>query len=162
MTIIIWHIHLTMTTVIVKGEVAMPMIDVIAREGLLKDKPALTRALARAMMKWEQVPDIGMFSDNTAAFVHELPADAFSDANGNADHIRVNVLTPVGILDRDKKLGITAELTDLVVAASGDPSLKDRIWVLIAETPDGGWGLGGHAYTNAEIAAEARRRLSQA
>ena len=140
----------------------MSMIDVTARAGTFKDKPALVVALARAVMKWEQVPDIGMFSDNTAAFIHELPADAFGDANGKSDHIRVNVLTPVGILDRDKKLGVTAELTDLVVAAAGDPSLKERTWVLIAETPDGGWGLGGHAYTNAEIAAEARRRLGKA
>ena len=140
----------------------MPMIDVTARVGTFKDKPALVVALARAVMKWEQVPDIGMFSDNTAAFIHELPAEAFGDANGKSDHIRINVLTPVGILDRDKKLGVTAELTDLVVAAAGDPSLKERTWVLIAETPDGGWGLGGHANTNAEIAAEARRRLSKA
>ena len=140
----------------------MPMIDVTARAGTFRDKPALVVALAKAMMKWEQVPPISMFTDNTAAFIHELPADAFGDANGKSDHIRVNVLTPVGILDRDKKLGVTTELTDLVVAAAGDPSLKDRTWVLIAETPDGGWGLGGHAYTNAEIAAEARRRLGKA
>jgi phenylpyruvate tautomerase PptA (4-oxalocrotonate tautomerase family) len=140
----------------------MPMIDVTARAGTFKDKPALVVALARAVMKWEQVPDIGMFSDNTAAFIHELPVDAFGDANGKSDHIRINVLTPVGILDRDKKLGVTAELTDLVVAAAGDPSLKERTWVLIAETPDGGWGLAGHANTNAEIAAEARRRLGKA
>ena len=140
----------------------MPMIDVAARAGTFKDKPALVVALSKAMMKWEQVPPISMFTDNTAAFIHELPADAFGDANGKSDHIRVNVLTPVGILDRDKKLGVTTELTDLVVAAAGDPSLKDRTWVLIAETPDGGWGLGGHAYTNAEIAAEARRRLGKA
>ena len=139
----------------------MPMIDVTARAGTFKDKPALVVALARTMMKWEQVPDIDMFSDNTAAFIHELAADAFGDANGKSDHIRINVLTPVGILDRDKKLGVTAELTDLVVAAAGDPSLKERTWVLIAETPDGGWGLGGHANTNAEIAAEARRRLGK-
>jgi phenylpyruvate tautomerase PptA (4-oxalocrotonate tautomerase family) len=140
----------------------MPMIDVTARAGTFKDKPALVVALAKAMMKWEQVPPISLFSDNTAAFIHELPADAFGDANGKSDHVRVNVLTPVGILDRDKKLGVTTELTDLVVAAAGDPSLKDRTWVLIAETPDGGWGLGGHAYTNAEIAAEARKRLGKA
>ena len=140
----------------------MPMIDVTAKAGTFADKPALVQALTAAMMKWEQVPQIDMFIDNTAAFIHELPADAFGDAAGQSNHIRINVLTPVGILDRDKKLGVTAALTDLVVAASGDPALKDRTWVLISETPDGGWGLGGHAYTNAEIAAEARRRLSGA
>jgi phenylpyruvate tautomerase PptA (4-oxalocrotonate tautomerase family) len=140
-------------------EMKMPMIDVTARAGIFADKPALVRALTAAMMKWEQVPPLDMFKDNTAAFIHELPADAFGDSKGSSHHIRIDVLTPVGILDRDKKLGVTAELTDLVVAAAGDPSLRDRTWVLIAETPDGGWGLAGHANTNAEIAAEARRQL---
>jgi phenylpyruvate tautomerase PptA (4-oxalocrotonate tautomerase family) len=140
----------------------MPMIDVTARAGTFADKPGLVKALTAAMMKWEQVPLIDMFTDNTAAFIHELPADAFGDANGDSNHIRVNVLTPVGILDRDKKLGVTRELTEIVVAAAGNTGLAARTWVLIAETPDGGWGLGGHAYTNAEIAAEARRRLGKA
>jgi len=140
----------------------MPMIDVTARAGTFGDKPALVKALTAAMMKWEQVPLIDMFTDNTAAFIHELPADVFGDANGNSDHVRVDVLTPAGILDRDKKLGVTRELTEIVVLAAGDPGLAGRTWVLIAETPDGGWGLGGHAYTNTEIAAEARRRLGKA
>ena len=140
----------------------MPMIDVTARAGTFDDKPALVKALTAAMMKWEQVPLIDMFTDNTASFIHELPADAFGDANGNSNHVRVDVLTPAGILDRDKKLGVTRELTEIVVLAAGDPGLAGRTWVLIAETPDGGWGLGGHAYTNAEIAAEARRRLGKA
>jgi hypothetical protein len=28
--------------------------------------------------------------------------------------------------------------------------------VLITESPDGGWGIGGHAWTGAEIAEAAR------
>ena len=140
----------------------MPMIDVTARAGTFGDKPALVKALTAAMMKWEQVPLIDRFTDNTAAFIHELPADAFGDANGTSTHVRVDVLTPAGTLDRDKKLGVTRELTEIVALAAGDPGLAGRTWVLIAETPDGAWGLGGHAYTNAEIAAEARRRLGKA
>lgn len=38
--------------------------------------------------------------------------------------------------------------------------MKDRTWVLIAEAPDGGWDIDGHAYTNAEIAETARRDLA--
>jgi phenylpyruvate tautomerase PptA (4-oxalocrotonate tautomerase family) len=140
----------------------MPMIDVTARIGTFADKPTLLRALTAAMMKWEQVPQIDMFIDNTAAFIHELPAHDFCDAAGNTNHIRIDVLTPAGALDRDKTVGLTAALTDLVVAAAGDPTLKDRTWVLMSEAPDGGWGLGGRAYTHAEITAEARRRLGRA
>jgi hypothetical protein len=33
--------------------------------------------------------------------------------------------------------------------------------VLITESPDGGWGIGGHAYTGTEIAEAARRELGR-
>src|SRR5439155_67382 len=45
-------------------------------------------------------------------------------------------------------------------AAAGDPTLAQRAWVLISEAPDGGWGIDGHAYTNAEVAEAARRELA--
>ena len=70
------------------------------------------------------------------------------------------MLTPVGVLDRDKQLGVVRELTDLVAAAAGDPTLVDRTWVLISESPEGGWGIDGHANTSADIVAAARAELS--
>ena len=50
----------------------MPMIDVYAAEGTFNDKHALAKDLASAVMKWEKVPDLAMFRNNTAAFIHEL------------------------------------------------------------------------------------------
>ena len=138
----------------------MPMIDVYAAKGTFRNKRDLTKALNEALMRWEKVPPISWFTDNTAAFIHEMDADALANANGDTNYVRIQVLTPVGVLDRDKKLGVTKEMTDIVVAAAGDPTLKDRTWVQIVEAPDGGWGIDGHAYTNAEIEAEARRRLA--
>jgi hypothetical protein len=54
----------------------MPMIDVYATEGMFEDKHMLAQNLAKAVMRWEQVPDIPLFQDNTAAFIHDLPDDA--------------------------------------------------------------------------------------
>jgi phenylpyruvate tautomerase PptA (4-oxalocrotonate tautomerase family) len=54
---------------------------------------------------------------------------------------------------------VVKEMTEIVASAAGDPSLADRTWVLIHESPDGGWGIDGHAHTNADIAAAARREL---
>lgn len=139
----------------------MPMIDVYAVAGTFPNPPALTKALARAMMRWEKVPDIPLFSENTAAFVHELPSGSMSDAQGSSRHVRVNILTPVGVLDREKKLGVVKEMTEIIANAAGDATLGERTWVLIAEAPDGGWGIGGHAFTNAEIAEAARRELTK-
>jgi phenylpyruvate tautomerase PptA (4-oxalocrotonate tautomerase family) len=137
----------------------MPMIDVYAAAGTFKDKHALAKDLASAVMRWERVPDLALFRNNTAAFVHELPADSLSNVAGDSNYVRVQVLTPVGVLDREKQLGVVRELTDIVAAAAGDPKLTERTWVLITESPDGGWGLQGHANTGADIVAAARRAL---
>jgi hypothetical protein len=102
----------------------MPMIDVYATEGMFSDRHTLAQDLnlAKAVMRWEQVPEIPLFLDNTAAFIHDLPADAISNAAGDSNYVRVQVLTPISVLDRDKQLGVVKELTEIVVAAAGDPT----------------------------------------
>jgi phenylpyruvate tautomerase PptA (4-oxalocrotonate tautomerase family) len=105
------------------------------------------------------VPDLPLFATNTAAFIHNMDEAAISNVAGDSNYVRVQVLTPVGVLDRDKQLGVVNELTDIVAAAARDPSLRERTWVLLTESPEGGWGIGGHANTNADIAAAARAAL---
>jgi phenylpyruvate tautomerase PptA (4-oxalocrotonate tautomerase family) len=138
----------------------VPMIDVYATEGTFADKHALAQSLAAAVMRWEQVPDLALFRDNTAAFVHELAADSIANVAGESNYVRVQVLTPAGVLDRDKQLGVVSELTEIVVAAAGDPSLAQRTWVLLTESPEGGWGVAGHANTGADLAQAARAELA--
>ena len=139
----------------------MPMIDVYAAAGTFAERGRLAKDLANAMMRWEKVPPIALFAENTAAFVHDLPADAIANANGDGNYVRVQILTPAGVLDREKMLGCVAEMTDIVAASAANPTLRERTWVLITESPDGGWGIGGHAYTRAEIADAARKALTK-
>ena len=139
----------------------MPMIDVYAASGTFADSRRLARDLATAVMTIEQVPDIPMFRKNTAAFIHELPADSLSNVDGDSGYVRVQVLTNAGALDRDKQLAVVARLTDLIAGAAGDPGLIERTWVLLTEAPDGGWGLSGHANTNEDLVAAARARLAE-
>jgi phenylpyruvate tautomerase PptA (4-oxalocrotonate tautomerase family) len=135
------------------------MIDVYAVAGTFSDKHRLAQDLAKAVMKWEGVPPINLFKNNTAAFIHDLPSEAISNAAGDSNYVRVQVLTPVNVLSREKQLGVVRELTDIVAAAANDPTLKDRTWVLITESPEGGWGINGHANTGADIVAAARAEL---
>jgi phenylpyruvate tautomerase PptA (4-oxalocrotonate tautomerase family) len=137
------------------------MIDVYATRGTFKDPKSLARELAATLMKIEKVPDIPMFRQNTAGFVHDLPSGALSNVNGDGNYVRVQVLTNAAALDRDKQLAVVSQFTDLVAAAAGDPSLKDRTWVLLTEAVEGGWGLAGHANTNAELVAAARAQIAQ-
>jgi len=140
----------------------MPMIDVYAAAGTFADPKALARDRATALMRVEQVPDITLFRKNTAAFVHQMPVNALSNVAGDADRVRIQVLTNAAALDREKQLAAVAELTRVASEAADDPSLADRTWVLLTEAPDGGWGIGGHAYLNDELIAAARTELGRA
>jgi phenylpyruvate tautomerase PptA (4-oxalocrotonate tautomerase family) len=139
----------------------MPMIDVYAVAGTFPDTAQLAKDLAAAVMAVEGVPDIPMFRENTAAFVHELPATALANVDGDSTYVRVQVLTNAGALDREKQIALVAKLTELVAAAVGDPSLTERTWVLLTEAPEGGWGLWGHAHTNEELVAAARAEIAK-
>jgi len=138
----------------------MPMIDVYATAGTFTDQHQLATDLATAVMTIEQVPDIPMFRQNTAAFVHDLPAGALANVDGESNYVRIQVLTNAGALDRAKQLAVVERLTDIAVKAAGDPALVNRTWVLLTEAPDGGWGLSGHANTNTELVAAARAQIA--
>jgi len=138
----------------------MPMIDVYAAAGTFADQHTLARDLAAAVMAVEQVPDIPMFRQNTAAFVHDLPADSLSNVDGDSTYVRVQVLTNAGALDRAKQLAVVERLTSIVADAAGDPSLTNRTWVLLTEAVAGGWGLQGHANTNEELVTAARAQIA--
>jgi len=139
----------------------MPMIDVYATTGTFSDPKRLAQTLAGTLKTIEQVPDIPMFRRNTAAFVHNLPQSGLSNVDGDNNYVRVQVLTNAGALDRDKQLAVVSQFTQIIAAAASDPSLSDRTWVLLTEAVEGGWGLGGHANTNAELVAAARAQIAE-
>jgi phenylpyruvate tautomerase PptA (4-oxalocrotonate tautomerase family) len=139
----------------------MPMIDIYATAGTFSDPHALAKEVAATVKSIEQVPDIPMFRKNTAAFVHELKSGAISNIDGDSNHVRVQVLTNAGALDRPKQIAVVRQLTDLIARAAGDDSLKDRTWVLLTEAVQGGWGLWGHAHTNDEIVTAAKNEIAK-
>jgi phenylpyruvate tautomerase PptA (4-oxalocrotonate tautomerase family) len=136
------------------------MIYVYAATGTFADPHQLASDLARTLMTIEGVPDIPMFRQNTAGFVHEMDGPAISNVDGDSTYVRVQVLTNAGALDRDKQLAVVSQFTELVAAAAEDPTLSDRTWVLLTEAVEGGWGLGGHANTNEDLVAAARAQMA--
>jgi phenylpyruvate tautomerase PptA (4-oxalocrotonate tautomerase family) len=136
------------------------MIDVYAAAGTFRDPHQLASDLARTLMTIEGVPDIPMFRQNTAGFIHEMDGSAISNVDGDSRYVRVQVLTNAGALDREKQLAVVSQFTDIVATGAGDHSLSERIWVLLTEAVEGGWGLEGHANTNEELVAAARAQIA--
>jgi len=139
----------------------MPMIDIYSAAGTFPDLKRVASDAAALVKSVEQVPDIPMFRKNTAAFVHEMPATAISNVDGEANYVRVQVLTNAGALDREKQIALVDKMTDLIAKAANDPELKMRTWVLLTEAAPGGWGLWGHAQTNAELVNAARAEIGR-
>ena len=139
----------------------MPMIDIYAAAGTFSDVKKLASDAAALVKSVEQVPDVPMFRKNTAAFVHEMPSTAISNVDGDANYVRVQVLTNAGALDRDKQIVLVDKMTGLIATAASDPDLKMRTWVLLTEAAPGGWGLWGHAQTNEELVSAARAEMGR-
>jgi hypothetical protein len=50
--------------------------------------------------------------------VHDLPATALANVDGDTTYVRVQVLTNAGALDRDKQIAVVRKLTELTAARS--------------------------------------------
>jgi phenylpyruvate tautomerase PptA (4-oxalocrotonate tautomerase family) len=142
-------------------QVRMPMIDVYAAADLF---PAhadrqLAEELTLALLKAEGVESPGpTHLNNTGAYIHRMPPSAVNTAAaGAARTVRVQVLTPPGVLQRAGQKQLVAEITRIVSKVSGDPTQAGRTWVLLTEAAEGGWGLAGTAFGKEEFAALAAR-----
>lgn len=139
----------------------MPMIDVYAPADIFPENAdeQLGHELTHAVLRAEGVAQPGPFHlDNTAAFIHRLPASAISTANTPSSRtVRVQIITPPGSLSRDGQRQLTREATDIVANVAGDPGLASRTWVILSEAAEGGWGLSGTAFGIEEFTALAKK-----
>ncbi len=140
----------------------MPMIDVYCAADLF---PAdadrlLAEELTAALLKAEGVVNPGpTHTNNTAAYIHRLPSSAVNTAaQGNARTVRIQVLTPPGVLTREGQKQLVADATQIAARIAGDPSQAGRTWVLLTEAAEGGWGIAGTAFGQAEFAALATKK----
>ena len=137
----------------------MPQIQLTVPTGALTEEGATTiqADLAGALMKWEGAPDNAFFRSLAWAYLHQLPEGAQITAADTEPRFRVDVTVPAGALDDERRAGLVAEVTQLVLAAAGlgaDQAL--RVWVLIHEQADGTWGAGGQIFRYADLVALAK------
>ena len=142
----------------------MPMIDVYAPADLFPagSDRALAEKLTRALLKAEGVAQPGpAHLNNTGAYIHRLdPAAVHTAATDKARTVRIQVLTPPGVLSRAGQKQLVADATSIVAEVARDPSQAGRTWVLLTEAAEGGWGIAGTAFGQAEFEALAKASLS--
>ena len=84
--------------------------------------------------------------------LHVLPAERVMMGGRVASSVRIDVVLPgIALASFRRRRRFIADATAAVVAASSDPTIEQRVVVRIVHSVDGGWGAGGHAFTNDEI-----------
>ncbi|HWT06283.1 MAG TPA: hypothetical protein VN224_11045 [Xanthomonadales bacterium] len=84
--------------------------------------------------------------------LHVLPAARVTMGGRVASSVRIDVVLPaVALASFRRRRRFIADATAAIVAASSDPDIGQRVVVRIMHSVDGGWGIGGHAFTNEEI-----------
>jgi phenylpyruvate tautomerase PptA (4-oxalocrotonate tautomerase family) len=133
------------------------MIDVYAADDLFPagSERELAARLTAALLHAEGVAEPGpAHTNNTGAYLHRLPPSAVHTAATDAARtVRVQVLTPPGVLTREGQRELVAAATQIVSEVSGDPTQAGRTWVLLTEAAEGGWGIAGTAFGRPEFAA---------
>jgi phenylpyruvate tautomerase PptA (4-oxalocrotonate tautomerase family) len=131
----------------------MPMIDIYAPEGTFPEanEASLLERATSVLLQYEKTTNIPFAVSNTGAYLHVLPKSRVA-AGGKADKVvRIQLLTPKDGLQQPQRSGITEGMTKIVGELAADPKTAERTWVLFSEAVDGGWGVAGTAYNNAEL-----------
>jgi phenylpyruvate tautomerase PptA (4-oxalocrotonate tautomerase family) len=140
----------------------MPMIDVYAADDVFPKgtSRALGEALTLALLRAEGVTTPGpTHLNNTGVYLHFLPGDRVQTAGtAQARTVRVQVITPPGVLNREGQRQLVKDATQIVADTCGDPSQAARTWVLLSEAAEGGWGIAGTAFGREEFGALAAGR----
>jgi phenylpyruvate tautomerase PptA (4-oxalocrotonate tautomerase family) len=140
----------------------MPMIDVYAPSDLLPpgSDRRIGEALTRAVLRAEGVSAPGPFHlENTAAFIHRMdPARVQTAADALPRTIRVQIITPPGVMARNAQKQLVKDVTTIMADICGDPTQSKRTWVLLTEAAEGGWGIAGTAFGREEFAALAAKK----
>jgi phenylpyruvate tautomerase PptA (4-oxalocrotonate tautomerase family) len=143
---------------------AMPLLEVTLPEGSLAPDAIdeLADGLTAALLRAEGAPDNELFRSIAWLDVHWIPAaNAYQGGRrASQPRFRVDITVPQGALSDKRKASLVEEATRLVLEAAGedpaDAGALMRVWVLVREIPDGGWGGAGRVFTLADLKALAQ------
>jgi phenylpyruvate tautomerase PptA (4-oxalocrotonate tautomerase family) len=122
----------------------------LTADGELTILPKLTAALIEV----SGLTGNAFFTSIVGGTVHVLdPRDIYAGGD-NRPVVMVEVkLANIGLPDPASRAAFILAATDIVDELTVDTHDRENTWVNIINAPDGGWGIGGHAYTGEDLIA---------
>ena len=133
----------------------MPL-TLIVTEGLLpqhRHQDTLAR-LAGAFLRLHGLENNDFLVPNVVGYVQAIPQGSACGGAGATPIAVVEWLTPsFAFASRGTQQAYVLEATEIVFEACGGRQPREKIWVNVKHAVDGTWGIGGKAYSNAELSA---------
>jgi phenylpyruvate tautomerase PptA (4-oxalocrotonate tautomerase family) len=112
--------------------------------------------LTAALLKASGLTGNAFFTSIVGGTVHILASEDIYAGGENRPLVMVELKLPnIGLGSVDARAAFIAAATDIVDALTGPAHDRANTWVNIINAPDGGWGIGGTAYTGDALAAAA-------
>lgn len=133
----------------------MPVIDVTYPAGSLNQEAqaAVAAQLTDILMEIEGTKGIAAIAAGTWLLLHEAAENTVAVGGKFAPgRYRIAIATPEGTLNLKQKEELILRATDALLKIAGiepDAVQRGRVYCLISEIPDGGWGFAGISITKA-------------
>jgi len=135
----------------------MPL-TLIVTEGVIppEREPATMARLSEAFLKVHGLAGNTFLTPNVIGFVQVVPRGSTYSGMKPVPVALVEWKLPAfAFTDRDAQTRYVEEATAIIHEMSGGTHPKEQTWVNVTHAVDGPWGIGGRAYTNAELGAKA-------
>lgn len=129
-------------------------IDIVASAGVFDERaePLFMRRLYDALLEAIDGTEDVRAAAVMGVALHVLPAARVTMGGRIASSVRIGVVLPaIALASFRRRRRFIAAATAVVAELSTDPTVASRVVVRIVHAVDGGWGIGGHAFTNDEI-----------
>jgi phenylpyruvate tautomerase PptA (4-oxalocrotonate tautomerase family) len=129
-------------------------ITVTAPEGRFSPQAErdLLPRLTASLLKWNQLTGNAFMTPNVGGTVNILPKERIFAGGKPTALVLIELKLPLpSLASQEQKAGFIAEATAIVDELTNKAHPKEQTWVNILYAPDGAWGIGGKAYTNAEL-----------
>lgn len=129
-------------------------ITVTVPEGLLtaEGEQRVLEQLTASLLKWNGLTGNAFMTPNVGGSIHVLPKERIFAGGRPEELVLIELkLPPSGLDSQEQKQGFVADATAIVDEVTNGTHAKALTWVNITYAAEGSWGIGGHAYTNADL-----------
>jgi phenylpyruvate tautomerase PptA (4-oxalocrotonate tautomerase family) len=129
-------------------------ITLTVPEGLLppETETEVFAGLTRALLRVTGLEGNAFMTANVVGTLNRLPTDHVFAGGKPAPAVFIELKLPgIALTTTEAKQAFIEAATDVVERAAGGRLRRDHIWTNIVYAADEAWGIGGHAYSNAEL-----------